>query len=223
MALPQPTYFSGAVEGIVDEAVAKRLIEHVGGVPHIIYGRRGKEYLRGRIGAFNSAARYSPWFILVDLNHEAACAPSMRGLWLPNRAPHMCFRIVVREIEVWLLADRDRLAQFLRLSQTKIPRNPENLDDPKQTMVDVARRSRKRDVVKDMVPRAGSGINIGPAYSSRLIEFIQDRADGWRPHVASAVAPSLARCLNELHTHISSATAGPAPVRPRPGTEPTEN
>ncbi len=197
-----PVYFSGAVEGIVDEAAARRLIDHVGGALGVPYGRNGKEYLRERINGFNTAAAHSPWFVLVDLDHEADCAPPMRTVWLSNPARYMCFRIAVREIEAWLMGDRQRLAGFLRVAQSRIPHEPEGVADPKQVMVDIARASRRRSIVQDMVPRPGSGVMIGPAYSSRLVEFIQAPAGGWRPRVAARRVPSLARNIIRLRQII---------------------
>ena len=40
---------SAAVEGIVDEAVVRKLIAHVGATPGPVYGKQGKSFLRQRI------------------------------------------------------------------------------------------------------------------------------------------------------------------------------
>jgi hypothetical protein len=87
----------------------------------------------------------------------------------------MCFRVAVRETEAWLLADRERLARFLGISTSRIPLDPEAMDDPKSLMVDLARHSRRREIREDMIPRSGSGRNVGPAYVSRLIEFVAEK------------------------------------------------
>jgi len=186
--------FLAAVEGVVDEAVVKRLIADAGGIPGAVHGKNGKSQLRHRIVGYNSAARRCPWVVLVDLVREEECAPPLRQAWLPQPAEWMCFRVAVRETEAWLLVDHDRIARFLRVRMSLVPDDPEALDDPKAMLVDLARRSRKRDVREDMVPRAGSGRTVGPAYSSRLIEFATDRVSGWRPDVAATRADSLARC-----------------------------
>ena len=88
---------SGAVEGLVDEAVLSRLVQHVGAEPGPVYGRHGKPPLRRVIDGYNNAARFSPWLILVDLNHEAECAPLMLNTWRPRPAPWLCFRVAVGE------------------------------------------------------------------------------------------------------------------------------
>jgi len=107
----------------------------------------------------------------------------------------MCFRVAVREAEAWLLADRDSLGNYLGVSPEIIPRNPENLFDAKQALVNVARRSRRRAIREDMVPREGSGRQVGAAYASRVIEFV---TASWEPGAAAAAAPSLRRCLDAL-------------------------
>lgn len=203
-----PVAVSGAVEGLVDEAVARRLIVHVGATPGPVHGRNGKEWLRQRLGGYNLAAQHSPWLVIVDLNHEAGCAPDLRVRWLPAPAQHMRFRIAVREIEAWLLADRERIASFLAVAFTKVPREPETLDDLKQTMVNLAAASRRRAIREDMVPRAKSRRVVGPAYTSRLIEFASDVSAGWRPAVAAGRSDSLGGCLASLQQLVGAEGAG---------------
>lgn len=186
---------SAAVEGLVDEAVVRQLVGHVGAETAGVYGKNGKSYLRQRLAAYNNAARFTPWIVLVDLNRDAECAPPLRDEWLHEPAPHMCFRVAVREIESWLIADRERIARFLSVPVSRVPSAPEVIDDPKRVVVELAAQSRRRDIREDMVPRPGSGRPAGPAYASRLIEFV---ANHWRPKVAARSSDSLKRCLNRL-------------------------
>jgi hypothetical protein len=134
--------------------------------------------------------------VLVDLDNDHDCAPPLRLSWLPQPAPYLCFRIAVRAVEAWLLADAEQIADFLRVARGKVPANPEMLDSPKSAMVALARASRRRDVREDMVPRDGSGRVVGPAYASRLIEFASSL---WRPEIAAQRAESLRRAIDCLH------------------------
>ena len=191
---------AAAVEGSLDEAVVCRLINHVGGESGAVYGKNGKPFLKDRIDGYNSAARHAPWVVLVDLDADADCAPPVCETWLPSLAPRMCFRVAVRAVEAWLMADAETLARFLRIARGKIAVDPESLEHPKRTMVNLARLSRSRDIRDDMVPREGSGRTEGPAYTSRLIEYATDR---WQPEVAVVRADSLRRtiaCLQHLVT-----------------------
>lgn len=186
---------SAAVEGIVDEAVVRKLVHHVGALPGDVYGKNGKLSLLRKIQGYNKAAQHAPWIVVVDLDRDADCAPPFRANCLPNPARFMCFRVAVREVEAWLLADRQGIASFLRVALTKVPPDPESLEHPKQTMVNLARQSRSRNIREDMVPRPDSGRPIGPAYPLRLIEFASSR---WRPEVAANSCDSLRRAIECL-------------------------
>lgn len=195
------TIISAAVEGDVDEAVVRRLITHAGGQPGSVYGRDGKSALHRKISGYNNAARYAPWVVLVDLDNDADCAPPILDKWVPAPAPNLCFRIAVREVEAWLMADAQTLAHHLSVGLGKIPAEPERLERPKDAMVDLARRSRRKDIRKDMVPRERSGSRVGPAYTSRLIEYTQEH---WQPEVAARHAESLQRAINSLQKLVKT-------------------
>ena len=186
------------VEGRLDEVVLRVVVRHVGGRVGSVYGRKGKQYIQSRLDGYNTAAQYAPWVVLVDMDTDTGCAPSLAETWLPEPAHLMCFRVAVHEIEAWLLADRDRLADFLRVSRRGIPANPEDVEDPKDLMVGLARRSLDHRIRHEMVPGHGSGRAVGPAYNARLIEFVTDRNRGWRPAVAAQSSESLDRCLRCL-------------------------
>ncbi len=200
--MPLSTIISAAVEGDIDEAVVRRLIAHAGGQTGDVYGKNGKPALRKKIDGYNNAARYAPWVVLIDLDNDADCAPPIRDAWLPAPASHLCFRIAVREVEAWLMADAQTLARYLRVRRDKIPAEPEKLAHPKDKMVDLARDSRLKGIRKDMVPRAKSGRRVGPAYPSRLIEYVQEH---WQPVVAARRAESLQRAINCLQWLVKTA------------------
>lgn len=197
---------TGAVEGDLDEAVLRRLAEHVGASLGAVHGRKGKASLLHSIGGYNNAARYVPWAILVDLDRDCDCAPPCIQRWLPNPSRFMCFRIAVRAIESWLLADRERIAAWLKVRVARVPlnpdaldMNPDALDNPKRALVDLARRSSSRTVRDALVPREGSGRSVGLLYTARMTEFVLSNNGGWRPGCAQRHSQSLSRCLGSLH------------------------
>lgn len=183
------------LEGDTDVPVVSRLFELVGLELGTVYGLRGKNLLDQRLPAYNNAARHSQWFALRDLNGDAPCAAGLVEALLPHRAAGMCLRIAVRATESWLLADRDRMSEFLSVPVHRIPADPEAIDNPKLYLVNLARRSRKRASREDMVPAPGTTARVGPGYSARIIEFASKI---WRPEVARAASPSLARCMAAL-------------------------
>lgn len=189
------------MEGPIDEAVLRRLLEFLGAVPGPIYGKQGKDRLLQQISAYNHASRISPWVVLIDLDRDADCAPSFRLRHLAAPEPNLCFRVAVRTVEAWLLADRARFSSFFAVALSKIPHKPEELPDPKRMVVSLARSSRRREIRRDLVPREESGRVVGPAYTSHLLAYIQDGRNGWRPEVAAEAAYSLRstlRCLERL-------------------------
>ena len=202
MNLPGSTIISAAVEGDVDEAVVRRLIAHAGGQPGPVYVTRGKPTLRKRIDGYNNAAQHEPWLVLVDLDHDADCAPPMLHEWVPAPAPNLCFRIAVREVETWLMADAQTLARYLRVKLRRIHTEPEKLEHPKTAMVDLARRSVRDAIRKDMVPRQKSGRRVGPGYVSRLIEYVREH---WQPHAAAEHSESLSRTIHCLQLLVETA------------------
>jgi hypothetical protein len=51
------------------------------------------------------------------------------------------------------MADAHALADHLRVGRSAVPGDPEGLENPKTEVVNLARRSRLRDIRADMVPR----------------------------------------------------------------------
>lgn len=193
--MDNPVVVSASVEGVVDEAVVRALLMSAGMKPGPVYGKQGKSHLQEKINGYNNAAQRLPWLVLVDLDRDYECAPQLRNAWLPQPASLLCFRVAVHSVEAWLLADAQRFASFLGVPRIKLSTEPEKLADPKTVVVNLARTSKRRAIREDMVPREGSGRLVGPAYSSRLIEFA---SSFWRPNIAARRADSLSRAIDCL-------------------------
>ncbi len=193
-----------AVEGFTDEVVLRRVLEYVSVECGSVYGRKGKRYLKKRLSNYNQAARWAPWLVVMDLDQSAQCAPLYVRAMLPNPSPLMCFRLAVRAVESWLLADAEQMAAFLGIPWARVPRLPDTLDDPKRSLVDLARRSRKNAIKEDMLPRPGSHRRVGPGYPRRIIQFVAGPEPHWRPDVAAQHSESLRRCIQDLCTLTSS-------------------
>jgi len=195
MRTPRRVLVECAVEGATDEAVVRRLVHEAGAEVDAIYGGNGKPHLLRRLRAYNNAARRFPWVAVVDLDNDESCAPPAARKWLPHPSARMVFAIAVRQVEAWLLADAESLASFLRVARSSVPRRPEDEEDAKRALVNLARHSRSRNIRADMVPRPYSGRAVGPAYVSRLIEFV---GRAWCPDSAADRAASLMRTRRKL-------------------------
>jgi hypothetical protein len=190
-----PLFVTVALEGSADVPIVERLLKDVGLEMGRVYVQGGKARLDRQLSGYNSAARFGHWLVVRDLDQDAACAPELKGLLLPEPSTLMCLRVAVRAAESWLLADAARLAAFLGVSAARVPGDPDRVPDPKGTIVNLARHSRKRDVREDMVPRPGSSARVGPGYATRIMEFA---GGGWRPRTAVRNSPSLAGCVAAL-------------------------
>lgn len=184
------------VEGNLDESAGRRVAEKAGFSVSVTYGRRGIGYIRTKIAGFNRAASAQPILALADLMDTGMdCPPEVVEAWLPHRNEMMLLRVVVREIESWLLADRPNLAEFLKIPAEKIPLAPEELSDPKETLINLARKSRSASIRRTLVPAEGSTAREGPGYTSEMERFVRSR---WDLEAAQEHAPSLERCLRSL-------------------------
>lgn len=183
-----------AFEGSTDAPALRKLLASEGFEVYNAYPMRGKSNLDRSLRGFNNAAQFSPWLVVRDLDRGTCPARLARDL-LPAPSRWMRFRIAVREMEAWLLADGEAVAAYLGVKRRDVPSDPDLLDDPKQTLVNIARRSRRTHIRHDMVPVPGLSADIGPAYSSRITEFVDGH---WRPEIAAANSPSLRRCIERV-------------------------
>ncbi|CAN5726255.1 hypothetical protein BH11PSE13_BH11PSE13_26850 [soil metagenome] len=156
---------------------------------------RGVDNIRKSLTKYRNASRALAHVVVVDLD-EAACAPLLRAQWglvtLPDR---MLFRVAVREVEAWLLADRAGFANFAGILPSKISQTPEALSDPKQALLNFVRSSRNRRLVQEIVPKQGTSMSKGRLYNERLGEFVRNE---WDVATAMQAAPSLQRTVMRL-------------------------
>ncbi len=185
-----------ACEGPTDAAVLVRLLGWMG-IPARpeTYIKGGKGKLDQKLRAYNAAARHAPWLVVRDLDADPRCAPEVVRALLPDPAATMCFRLAVRKIEAWLLADRIAAAGSLVISADLITLDPDSLPDPKAELIRLARGSRSRSVRGALVPAAGSSRTVGPEYTAWLIEFAMGV---WNPDRAVVGSPSMASCAAAL-------------------------
>jgi len=110
------------------------------------YSEGGFGYIKKNIRGFNEASKGCPFFVLTDLDN-GVCAPALINDWL-NDPPHpnLIFRVAIREVEAWLLADIEGFSKYTGISKVNFPDNPEDLPDPKAELLKLIKRCRKRDI-----------------------------------------------------------------------------
>lgn len=157
------TTFAIATEDELSEACAETLLGQVG--DHHVgqrLRRNGAGYLKRKARDFNQVARnVMPVLLITDLD-RAACAPGLIAAWLPDGADRrLLFRVAVREVEAWLLADRPAFAGFLGLPVDRLPASPDELPDPKATVLGLVRRSGRRRLKQEILPAPGVSSPVG--------------------------------------------------------------
>lgn len=191
-----------AVEDELSAAVMCRVIATAGRdfVVDRVFNARGYGRLKASVDQFKSASRALPHIVLTDLD-TCPCPPELLRRWHATQLPpKMLLRVVVRTVEAWLLADRAGIADFLSVAPVKVPLAPEAEANPKQTLITLARRSRKPKLAQALAPAAGSSASIGPQYNALLSGFVRDQ---WNVDLARKQAPSLDRTLTRLSTFLN--------------------
>jgi hypothetical protein len=187
-------YCTSVYEDEVTHQVMLRIYEFVQG--HFAEAKAvhcyGNGKIKKQIKAYNSAAQHSHYFVITDLDNQYPCAPSLIEDWLPHQpSKNLLFRVAVHEIESWLLADRANFAAFFSISQGLIPLKPDNEANPKNTIISLAKRSRKREIREAIVP-IDAYASIGPGYTLQFRNFIQT---SWCIESARKNSPSLDRTI----------------------------
>lgn len=184
------------VEGEIDEIIALRIISNSGHDIGVGYGKRGIGYIQNKIQNFNQTAQSVFYLVLVDfMDTKLECPPQVVSRWLPHKNNLMFFRVVVREIESWVLADRENLATFLNVNIELMPINPESELDPKRKLVNIARKSRSKRIRDALVPDQDSTAQVGKLYTSEMKRFV---SNFWNIDTARKNSPSLDKCLKRL-------------------------
>ena len=180
-------------EGYLDFAVADRLLSDYGHAAIPSTGPSDRARLLRAVERITRAGADEPWFVLCDLDQDE-CAPSFVAQALPDRSAQICFRVAVREVESWLLADPG-IARFLQISDALVPNDPDGLATPKRYVVDASRMSNSRRIRSNVVPSTRSKNPIGRRYTPTLIDFVRDQ---WNPERAAGRSDSLRRAMEAV-------------------------
>lgn len=196
-----------AAEDVPGLAVGHRLIAEQSALS-VYRDKNGHGFgnLKKKASSYNEMGKNGfPVLMLTDLD-TAPCPSGKIHDWLgrkPNRG--FLFRICVREIEAWLLADREAMAAFLKIKEDQVPSAPESLKDPKASLIKLAQKA-PRPICVGLTPMGSAP--IGPDYNDLLSSFI---AYSWSIERAVERAPSLVRArkrIAELAALASPTTDG---------------
>lgn len=167
-----------------------------------LMGNRGYDFFSHRLPEIRRSAQGVRFIIALDGDRLGDRCPGVEiQSWFGNPPnPNICVRFACREVENWFLADKDNIANFLRISAAAIPTVDDSTPDAKELLVRLAGRSRDRAIQSEFLPQRGQTATIGPGYVSRLLEFAQIH---WDIDAASENSDS----LNRACAAIASLTA----------------
>jgi len=196
------------VEDAPSAAVAHKLVATRNAqMEHSLVFRNGFPAVMGGYGAIkskceaflNMAKGGIHSFILTDLD-TAECACSLIRSWfsIPENddvvlPPQCIFRVAVREVESWIIADHEAWAAFIGIPAENFSTQPDQLDDPKRHLLNVIRRKGRKKIHREMLPQGAA--QIGPRYNEILCDFVDS---SWEPERAAKRSPSLDRALKAL-------------------------
>lgn len=187
-----------ATEGEVDAAFCSAICIHCGFERTITFPAGGKTKLDPKIPSYFRASKFMKWLIVRDLDREYECEPLLkRALGNFSSSRDFSLRIAKQSLESWILADVDGISAWLRVSKALISRDPDSLRYPKQYLVNLAQRSRSRNLREGLTPTTSSGATVGPEYEVELLRFAKE---GWSPKRAyeSGNSPSFSKCVERL-------------------------
>ena len=186
-----------ATEDELSEVVALRLVGQAydGNIEITKMRKNGFGYLRSHVAGFSQIARKWPILIFTDLD-RGECAPALVEKWWAGVAQPraLSFRVAVRSIESWLLADRPGIAGFLGVSSAKISTPTDAIPEPKRYLLNLARGAR-RSIKRDLLPEKGARASQGFGYNRCLCHFVSDR---WSPDRAAGESESLFRARRSI-------------------------
>jgi hypothetical protein len=186
-----------ATEDELSEAVGLRLVEELSTTCAVtlMFRRSRFGYLKSRLDMFCRIARRQPVLLMTDLDN-CICAPDLIAQWMGrrNHPQKLIFRVAVREVEAWLLADHVAMQALFGKKIRNLPEQPDTLGDPKRTLLTLARKA-PRAIRKDLIVEQGTIASQGIGYNVRLCAFVRET---WNPERAAVRSDSLRRVRERL-------------------------
>lgn len=190
-------YICIATEDVISEAVALKLVDLTQGKLIVSQKLRknGFGYLKSKFSNFCTLAKNMPVFMITDLDN-CPCAPTLINQWKNGvkTPPNFIFRVAIREIESWLLADNIALSDFLKIPKNTIPLTPDNLPNPKATLLTLANKA-PRNLRNGLIARKGTLAIQGVEYNILLSNYVNEF---WNPIRASENSDSLLRAIKRI-------------------------
>lgn len=186
-----------ATEDELSESVADRLVCDF--LPLFNVNQRlrkgGNGYLKSKCHNFNQMALRQHVLLITDLDN-AICPVTLIANWFGHTQlnPNLIFRVAVKEIESWLLADHEGMQNLLVNGGNALTNTPDHLNYPKEYLLHRAKKA-PREIKNDIVRVKGQVTRQGLGYNARLCQFVRET---WSPARAQQTSESLSRAIQRL-------------------------
>lgn len=194
--MTSPLEIKIVVEDVLSEEVLRKILSESGRFSvSNCYRKDGSGYITKNINGFNNAAHHGAYAILLDLDNNV-CAPELINRILTNpKSRGLFFRVVVREIESWVMAHREAFCRYFAIPKKKIPNDLDCINDPKQFLLRLIDCSKKRNLKREMVEERNNLFYQGSGYNLHLREFVRNV---WDPSKAADSSTSLKKAIFAL-------------------------
>lgn len=179
-------------------ALAKSLLSQTGGLGVAAYEKNASgfgEFVKV-IPKMNQVAHTATAVLMLADGDQHACIVQQIKNWMPaHPAKGFMLRLAVREAESWILADSKGFGKFAEISPAIIPTQPDLLPNPKEALLALIGKSKRRILREEMLPRKRSSAPVGLGYVLHLTDFLENY---WCIKRASEASPSLARSVTTV-------------------------
>lgn len=186
-----------ATEDELSEVLGEKLIMEANATLKVTLKLRkgGFGYLKGKLPNFCKLSYTQPVIVFTDLDN-AECPVKLIDNWFNGieKPERLLFRVVVREIESWALADHIGFSEYFGISQAKLPAAPDLLPNPKAALLKLVGSSR-REVAEAMIAKKGVLAIQGVGYNAVLGDYIRT---SWNTSRAIERSESLKRAYIKI-------------------------
>lgn len=184
------------VEGELEYFVARKILLFCGHQIGTPYKKQGSGNIQKQAYIYANLVQGDVGVLVLTDFMDTKCPCATQALKVYRHEKRMPSNFIIRfavpELESWLLADRANFSNLLGVSPAKLPAQPDTLSDPKKTIGQLARLSRKKDIKEDLVTSSG---RQGRRYIPLMQRFVEKE---WDIEAAMKASSSLARCIARL-------------------------
>ncbi len=162
---------------------------------------KGCGYFHSHMKKLKNMSQSQRVVVMLDKDIDDICIQDRISGYIPfeqySSLPNLMFLIPVNEIESWILADRQGFAEHFKVPLNKLPQNPDTLDNPKESLINIIRQYSIKMYKDDLVPIGSEP--YGRNYFNTMKHFIHNK---WSQERATQNSPSLKKCLEHIEQYI---------------------